>query len=171
MSFDKYCVPKSYKEFPVMLPREGQPFRVHTTEVKRDIWLTRRDSVWYVVGHELAKSRKISSVNISDLYFGVYENGDEFIIPVTRCYNGKGNSFTHSLMEIIEKAKVRWMIRTATFDDEYRAKPAKGADPKPHWESDFGESLNYAFDDTRRIDKFSDIFPKSNKENMYEEEY
>lgn len=135
----------------VMLPKFNKPFRVHPTEFKANLWVyyCRERSDWFLVNTKLAQSGEFECVELANLYLAMYEDGEMFLIPQTIGSNGKGNSYSRSLDEIIDSARKTWMCRTSVDKNNKRhlASVNSRIKTKPEWDLTIDECLMNAFED------------------------
>lgn len=74
-----------------------------------NIWVIRKPNGWHLVQNALAESGEVEKAVQADLYFAIYQDGEEFIIVNTKDTNGKANSWYKSMNDIIENARENWV--------------------------------------------------------------
>jgi hypothetical protein len=157
IDIEKFTVKKEQR-IPVMLPsKKGKAFRVDKDDVIENVLLTYNQAKksWYFVSPELAEEHEISPIYISDIYHAVTNKNEDFLIPVTRGWNGKHTDFSESLTEMIEASFNQWVTRTGVENEIHQYETIK-LNKKPQFKKTMEECLESAFNN-RLIEKTSDL--------------
>lgn len=157
------------KQIPVMLPStKGAAFRVSLEEVIENVSLTynKNRKIWYLINPKLAQEHGIFPTYVSDIYHAVTDKDQEFLIPVTKGWNGENTDYSSSLMAMIVAAEKSWVRRTGVEDDIHQYKVVH-LNRKPKFHHTMDECLESAFQN-RIFEKSSDL---KNKITEIEEEF
>jgi hypothetical protein len=151
MNLKNYTVDDSFltsiqKPIRLTTPLKSQSFMAHPTAVLRNVYTIYIDNKWYVINPKLIKKNLISQDEdycLSDIYFGVLEDGDYFLLPVTFDDKTKriNNSYTDSLLEMIEEARTGWVKKKGTRNKEHIWVPQEHITKKVTW-IDFEDAIN-----------------------------
>jgi hypothetical protein len=146
IEIEKYRASKEQR-IPVMLPsKKGIAFRVDKDDVIENVLLTYNQAKksWYLVNSKLEDEHEISPIYISDIYHAVTNKNEDFLIPVTRGWNGKHTDFSESLIEMIEESFNHWVTRTGVENDIHQYKTVK-LNKNPEFKKTIEECLESAF--------------------------
>jgi hypothetical protein len=161
-----FKAPKKPK-IPMMLPSTtGSAFRVNSEEYIDDVLLVYVDNKWHLVSSEIFENYEIKGVQCSDIYHAVTNDGEEFLIPVTKGWNGKGSTLSESLTEMVIAATERWICRTG-FNNIAHEYEISNLNKKPKFKHTIEECLKRSLknrlilneDDVKKINQKKKINP------------
>jgi hypothetical protein len=130
---------------PVMLPtKTGSSFRVSDGEFLERVLLTYDGNHWYLVTQEMLEEHNMQNVNISNLYHAITNDGQEFLIPVTKGWDGKGSTLSESLTELITESADNWIRRIGVIHGSHEYEIVK-LNKKPRFKMTIEECFDSAF--------------------------
>jgi hypothetical protein len=141
---------------PVMLPSTKESsFRVDDNDFIEKVLLTYDGKRWYLVSKEMLEDYDIQNVQVSDIYHAVTNDGQEFLVPVTKGWDGKGSTLSESLTEMIAESADNWVSRTGKEGNAHKYEIVK-LNKKPRFKMTIYECLESAFNN-RLIENENDL--------------
>lgn len=150
-SIDDYLVeseellPK--ERIPVCLPGDRR-FRLKKNCVQNAYLLCHQKRRWYIVHPDVVDQEPISNIQYAELYLGLMENGDVFLLPVTHPAPGQSASWYDGWLTVVDAAQKAW-VRIEKDEEEkchVVVDSGKNAASLPQWPKlNMKECLGYAF--------------------------
>ena len=104
------------------------------------------DNNWYLVNPDLAEKRHIPKVTVAQLFEGIDDKGNTFVLPLTNPISGC-ESWHDTLADVIKESRKHWVrIDRNKHDCEFIPHHTNQKLPAPHWpDHDFDDVIERAF--------------------------
>ncbi|MDF1481085.1 hypothetical protein [Extensimonas sp. H3M7-6] len=129
---------------PVAIPH-NKPFRIHPdVERTKSVYLSRAGDEWWLIARDVVAKYRVPRLWQADLYQGIYENGNTFILPVTHPLMGYETWYS-SLSRAVKLDRKDWI---SIESDREQARYNIHSNKKrwittPEWPDDSLSGVNY----------------------------
>lgn len=151
---ENFIIQKGSNVLPSMLITNAVPknisFMIHPLHEVGPVCVVFKNDRWHLISPEVAEKTRIDHTATADLYLGLMENGEQFVLVIVHPWRGYTDSWMLSAQKIVKMARRQWVRMQSNKEAKIYEMSLMEQEDYPKWSALGNEqSIIQAFD--RRI--------------------